>query len=113
MISGTKFFTAYQPYFGMAIGDQDKLWAPHHSCGSCRSTLEGWLRGIRKSMPFAIPRLWREPKNHHLDCCFCMVDISKYKNPKDWLTLVYSRMPSSIGPVPHSDELLVPTPHQS
>ena len=25
IISGTKFFTAYHAYFGMAIGDQDKL----------------------------------------------------------------------------------------
>ena len=46
IVSGTKFFTAYHAFFGMAIGDQDKSWAPHYSCGSCRSTLEGWLRGI-------------------------------------------------------------------
>ena len=42
-----------------------------------------------------------------------MVDISKYQKPKDRLTLVYPRIPSSIGPVQHSDELLVPTPPQS
>ena len=113
IVSGTKFFTAYHAYFGMAMGDQDKSWAPHYSCGSCRSTLEGWLRGIRKSMPFAIPRIWREPTNHHDDCFFCIVDISKYKKPKDRLTLVYPSTPSSIGPVPHSDELPVPTPPQS
>ena len=97
----------------MAVGDQDKLWAPHYSCGSCRSTLDGWLRGIQNSIPFAIPRIWRKPMNHHLDCYFCMVDISKYKKSKDRLTVVYPRMPSSIGPVSHSDELPVPTPHQS
>ena len=51
--------------------------------------------------------------NHHLDCYFCMVDISKYKKPKDRLTLVYPRLPSSIGPVPHSNELPVPIPPQS
>ena len=51
--------------------------------------------------------------NHHLDCYFCMVDISKYKKLKDRLTLVYPKIPSSIGPVKHSDELPVPTPHQS
>ena len=53
IVSGKKFFIAYHAYFGMAIRDQDKLWAPHHSCCSYRSTLKGWLRGIRRSMPFA------------------------------------------------------------
>ena len=28
VVSGTKFFTAYHAYFGMAIGDQDKSKAP-------------------------------------------------------------------------------------
>ena len=41
-----------------------------------------------------------------------MVDISKYKKPKDRLTLVHPRIPSSIEPVPHSDELPVPSPPQ-
>lgn len=113
IVSGTKFFIAYHAYFGMAMGDQDKSWAPHYTCGSCRSTLEGWLRGTRKSMPFAIPRIWREPTNHHDDCYFCMVNISNYKKPKDRLSLVYPSVPSSIGPVPHNDELPVPTPPES
>ena len=60
----------------MKIGDQDKSWAPHFCCGSCRSTLEGW-------MPFAISLIWREPTNHYDDYYFCMVDISKYKKTKD------------------------------
>jgi hypothetical protein len=42
-----------------------------------------------------------------------MVDISKYKKPKDRLTLVYPNVPSSLAPVPHSEELPVPTPPQS
>ena len=59
IIPETKFFEAYEAYFGMKMGDQDKSWAPHFCCGSCRSTLEGWMRGSRKCMPFAIPRIWR------------------------------------------------------
>ena len=42
-----------------------------------------------------------------------MVDISKYKKPKDRLTLVYPSVPSSIAPVPYNDELPVPIPPQS
>lgn len=42
-----------------------------------RSALEGWLQGDRKGMPFAIPRVQREPTNHTTDCYFRMVDIQK------------------------------------
>jgi hypothetical protein len=109
-VTGTKFCIAYQAYFGVAVGDQDKSWAPHVCCGNCRSTLEGWLRGTRKSMPFAIPRIWREPTNHHDDCYYCIVDISKYKKPKDRLNLVYPSLASSVAPVSHSTDLPVPAP---
>ena len=64
---------AYLHYFGMPVGDQDKRWAPHVICDYCRSTLEGWLRGEKKAMRFAIPRIWCEPLNHYTDCYFCMV----------------------------------------
>ena len=67
---GTKYWMAYSLYFGMPIGNQDKAWVPRVICGSCQATLEGWLRGSRKSMPFTIARKWREPKNHLDDCYF-------------------------------------------
>ena len=75
--------SAYSSYFGMTVGDQDKTWAPHVCCRSCRSTLGGWLRGKIKCMPFANPRIWREPTNHLTDCYFCMVDVSHYRKSKD------------------------------
>ena len=61
-------------------------------------------------MRFSIPRVWREPSNHVNDCYFCMVDITTYKKPADRSKLVYPDIPSSIAPVPHSDQLPVPTP---
>ena len=45
------------------VGDQDKRWAPHVICDYCRRTLEGWLRGEKRAMRFAISRIWREPSN--------------------------------------------------
>ena len=63
----------------MDIGDQDKPWAPYVICGSCRSSLEGWLRGSGKAMSFAVSRVLREPQNHQYDCYFCMINISKYR----------------------------------
>ena len=61
-------------------------------------------------MPFAILRIWREPTNHHDDCYFCMVDISKYKKTNDRKKIVYSNIPSSIAPVNHGPELPIPQP---
>ena len=71
------------------------------------------MRGSRKCMPFAIPRIWREPTNYH-DCYFCMADISKYKKTKDKKKVVYPSIPSSILPVNHGPELPIlqpPTTH--
>ena len=92
------------------MGGQDKCKATHFCCGSCRSTLEGWMRGSRTCMLFAIPRIWREPTNHHDDCYFCMVNISKYKKTKDRKKIVYPNIPSSIAPVNHGSELPIPQP---
>jgi len=64
-------------------------------------------------MPFAIPRIWREPTNHHDNCYFCMVDISKYKKPKDRKKIVYPNIPSSIAPVNHGPKLPIPNPPQT
>lgn len=36
-----KMCEAYNLYFAMPVGDQDKTWAPHFSCENCRRTLEG------------------------------------------------------------------------
>ena len=68
------------------------------------------MRGSRKCMPFAISRIWREPNNHHDDCYFCMVDISKYKKTKDRKKIVYPSIPSSIASVNHGPELPIPQP---
>ena len=94
----------------MMMGDKNKSWVPQFCCGSCRSTLEEWMRGSRKCMPFAIPRIWREPASHHDDCYFCIVDIFKYKKKQDRKKFVYLSIPSSIAPVNHGRELPNPQP---
>ena len=64
---------AYHLSFGCKVGDQDKSWAPHICCYSCATNLRQWLNGKRKSMPFAVPMIWREPTDHTSNCYFCMV----------------------------------------
>ena len=109
IVYGTKLCIAYEAYFGMPLGDMDKAWAPHSCCGSCRSTLEGWLHGSHKSMPFAIPRIWREPQNHLNDCYFCAVDKAiRFQTIKKRKTYQYPDLPSSIAPVAHSSQYPVP-----
>jgi len=60
-------------YFGCKIGDQDKSWAPHVCCNRCATNLRQWLNRKRKSMPFAVPMIWREPTDHTSNCYFCLV----------------------------------------
>ena len=108
IVKGTKYWTTYRLYFGKDIGDQDKPWAPHVICGSCRSNLEGWLRGSGKVMSFLVPRVWKEPQNHHDECYFCMINILKYRKVSGRIAMAYPT--SLIAPVPHNKTLPVSNP---
>ena len=56
VIPETKFFIAYETYFGMKMGDQDKSWAPHFCCESCRSTLEEWMPEVENVCHLPFPK---------------------------------------------------------
>ena len=99
---------AYFAYFGVKIGDQDKNWAPHVACHTCIEHLRQWTNGKRISMRFAIPMIWREPQNHVSDCYFCALNL-KGINRRNRHTLTYPNIPSAIRPIPHSNELPIPT----
>ena len=93
----------------MRLGDQDKSWAHHKVCRTCVEGLRVWLKGNKKCMPFSIPMVWREPKNHHDDCYFCLCNVHGYssKNKKE---IIYPNLLSAIRPIPHSESLPVPSP---
>ena len=46
---------AYEAYFGMKLGDQDKSWAPHKVCKHYTETLRFWTQGKVNSMQFGVP----------------------------------------------------------
>ncbi|EZA55104.1 hypothetical protein X777_05359 [Ooceraea biroi] len=71
----------YQQYFGFCVSHQDKVWAPHICCITCVRLLTGWANGSRY-MPFAVPMIWQEPKDH-LECYFLEVDIPCEENDHD------------------------------
>ena len=99
----------YYAYFGCKLGDLDKLWAPHIICNTCSTSLRKWFSRKIKSMPFAVPMIWREPTNHATDCYFCMTNV-KGINKKNKNKITYPDIPSAIRPVPHSDDLPIPIP---
>ncbi|KAI6653894.1 hypothetical protein LOD99_3070 [Oopsacas minuta] len=98
---------AYLEYFGVILGDQDKTWAPHTVFRSSVENLRQWTKGIRKSLSYGIPMIWREPQNHISDCYFCMANISGF-NAKTKSLIKYPNLHSAIRPVPHSIDVPVP-----
>ncbi|GFV88867.1 uncharacterized protein TNCV_4609121 [Trichonephila clavipes] len=60
-------------------------------------------------MPFAIPIIRREPKDHSSDCYFCLTNI-KGITSKSKHTVVFPDFQSAMRPVPHSEELPIPKP---
>src|SRR6218665_3946360 len=65
----------------------------------------GWYRGKKRTMKFAILRIWPQPTDHSSNCYFCMVDPTKRRTGKNVPQIVYPDIPSSITPVPHCPEL--------
>ena len=97
---------AYKAYFGIKLGAQDKSWAPHKVFKHCTKTLHFCDQDKVSSMLFEFPMVWREPKNHHHDYYFCMVDMSGWnqRKKKDWC---YLDIESARRPIPHCVEVPV------
>ena len=91
------------------IGDQDKSSAPHICCKPCYNGLTAWFNGKKAAFNFAVPMVWREPRNHADDCYFCLTNITGF-NASSRKKIKYPNLRSAIRPVPHSDDLPVPTP---
>lgn len=98
---------AYKLYFDCPLGDQDKNFAPHIACITCTTTLTEWLKGKRRAMPFAVPMVWCEPKDHFSDCYFCLTNIAGHSS-KTRHKIKYPNVSSVHFPVPHNEWLPVP-----
>ncbi len=66
---------SYYDYFKIKLGDQDKPFAPHVCCKTCVEGLRRWMNGTAISLPFGVPMVWREGKDHTTDCYFCMTNL--------------------------------------
>ncbi|KAI6649952.1 hypothetical protein LOD99_6316 [Oopsacas minuta] len=96
----------YYLYFGCKVGDQDKPWAPHYACHTCCNNLVKWSKGNLKDMPFGVPMVWREQRNHADDCYFCSVKFKGILKTKSRIT--YPNLPSALRPVAHGLGIPVP-----
>ena len=81
------YMKAYYTSFQIKLGYNDKTWAPHFICKSCKESLRLWTAGNRTAPKFGIPMIWREPANHVDDRYFCMRNLVGYnkKNRKNIL----------------------------
>ncbi|GBP70103.1 Tigger transposable element-derived protein 4 [Eumeta japonica] len=79
------------------------------AAGESKSVNQAWYRGEKKSMKFAVPRIWREPTDHIHDCYFCVVNPSKRRAGKNAKKIEYPNLPSTSAPVPHSENFPVPS----
>ena len=61
-------------------------------------------------MPFGVPMVWREGKDHITGCYFCMTNL-KGINRKNKHHVQYLNVPSAIKPVPRGPDLPVPEPN--
>lgn len=103
---------AYLSYFGVQLGDQDKSWAPHKVCYVCVEDLRKWSKKEKQAFRFAVPMIWREPRNHSGDCYFCSVDVTGY-NSKNRKVIRYPNLPSAIRPEGHGPDLPVLIPPEN
>ena len=101
--------TSYFHNFDCKIGDQDKSWAPHICCKPCYNGLTAWFNGKKAAFNFAVPMVWREPRNHADDCYFCLTIITGF-NASSRKKIKYPNLRSAMKPVPHSDDIPVSTP---
>uniref|UniRef100_UPI00358FB395 uncharacterized protein n=1 Tax=Myxine glutinosa TaxID=7769 RepID=UPI00358FB395 len=103
---------SYHAYFGMKLGDQDKAFAPHICCKTCVESLRCWSHKKIECLPFGIPMVWREGRDHTNDCYFCMTNLQGI-NRKNKQHLKYPDVPSAIKPVPHGPGIPIPAPPEN
>jgi hypothetical protein len=70
--------------------------------------LNRWVNGSHH-MLFAVPMVWREPKDHSSDCYFCLTNITGITSKSKYI-VKYPNVPSAMRPVPHNEALPIPKP---
>ena len=104
---GDFYKKAYFAYFKVKLDDNDKPWALHCVCNTCKEHIRQWINGKRKYLSFGIPTIRLAPSNHYNDCYFCVVPNVHSFNKKNPKSIQYPSLPSAIRPTPHDEHIPV------
>ena len=107
----SKVKSLYHVYFGCAIGDQSKYWAPNFFVWTAVADFtDGLLKNV--CLGFKVPMVWRKQKDHVTDCYLCLTNVQGH-SLKTRKNIQYQDLPSAIRPVQHSVDLSIPMPPAS
>ena len=90
----------YKACFQIPLGDHDKKRSSHIVCHNCEKMLRYWAKGKQKELPFGVPMVWLEPRDHVTNCYFCMVN-TKGVDKKNPHKIFHPSILLPIRPVPH------------
>lgn len=99
---------AYETYFGRSLSNLDKPWTPTSFCGHCAGRLDRWYKFGSAQLEFAVPVIWREPKDHTSDCYFCAMPNIGIGFAAKRFTAYPWHVSSVDRPVPHDERRPVP-----
>jgi hypothetical protein len=91
--------------------DKDRSRAPHICCVTCVKFPTEWVN-ISRQMPFAVPMIWRQPRDRSSYCYFRFTNITGVTS-KSKHTVKYPDFPSALRHIPHSQELSVSQPTEN
>ena len=77
----------------------------HTCCKPYYNGLNAWFNGKKAAFNFAVPMVWREPRNHTNDC---LTNITGFNTSRK--KIKYPNLRSAMRRVPHSDDLPLSTP---
>ena len=90
-----------------------KIRASHIIWSACSNGLRDWLNKRKRTVPFTIPIIWREPEDDFMDSHFCNVHVRGF-TVKTKHKFVYSSLKSARWPISHNnDDLPIPIPPEN
>ena len=98
----------YYDYFGIKLR-QNKPFAPQKCCKTCVENLRRWSNKKIEHLPFGVPMIWTEGRDHTSDCYFCMTNLEGI-NRRNKQHVKYPDIPSAKKPVPHGPSIPIPKP---
>lgn len=100
----------YKHYLWYEIGDQEKPRVPH-LLFALLYRLREWIKWKETSMPFVVPMIRGEARDHLEDCYFSWLQQQKENHFKKQKKIQYPNINSAVSPVPQRDVL--PAPQRS